>query len=154
MSDAYYDSGALVKLYVDESLSECVTDYVMRQGRPIAIHGFHELEIENALHLKVFRKELTAAECRGVLRRLGEDASRGLLLRQPVNWPATVREALRVSGAVTERTGCRSLDILHVAVAIQWKCPLFLSMDDRQLKAASLAGLKVLDVRLLQSPGR
>jgi len=45
--------------------------------------------------------------------------------------------------------GCRSLDVLHVAAALIWKNSLFVSVDDRQPKSASMARLRVLDARTL-----
>lgn len=145
----YYDTGALIKLYVEEDFSDPVTVYVSALKKPIALHAFHEVELENALRLKVFRKELTKQECHRVLRRIADDVSAGILARQGVNWADAMREAVRLSSDVTERTGCRTLDVLHVALALHWRCAVFVSLDDRQIKAAKLAGLKVVDVRRL-----
>ncbi|MBM4156595.1 MAG: type II toxin-antitoxin system VapC family toxin [Lentisphaerae bacterium] len=43
----------------------------------------------------------------------------------------------------TPRMGCRTLDILHVACALQLKPTEFLTFDHRQRKLAAHAGLKV-----------
>ena len=149
MTAAYFDTSALIRLYVIEDHTDAVTAYVTSRGTSVAIHGLHELELENGLRAKVFRKEVTATQCHEVLTRLAKDIRDGLLVRSPVNWPEVFREAIRVSSAITDRSGCRSLDILHIAAALHWKCSLFVSLDDRQIKAASLAHLKVVDVRRL-----
>ena len=149
MMSTYFDTGALLKLYLEEEFSDLVTDYVTAQGISVAIHAFHEVEMENALRLKVFRREISARQCRGALHRIESDVRDGLLIRRSVDWPDALKEALRISAAVTERSGCRTLDILHVALALCWECSTFLSLDDRQIKAARLVHLKVLDVRTL-----
>lgn len=145
----YYDSGVLVKLYLQEAYSDRVTDFVVLQRQAVSFHGFHELEIGNALRLKVFRKEITEAQNLAITRRIAGDIRHGLLERRRVDWEAALLEALRVSALATGRSGCRSLDILHVAAAVIMRAELFVSLDDRQLKAAVLSGLKVLDVRSL-----
>ena len=149
MTEAYFDTSVLIRLYVTEDHTDAVAAYVTSRGKSVAIHGLHELELANGLRAKVFRKEMTAAQCREVLGRIANDIDDGLLVRPPVSWPGVFREALRVSSAITDRSGCRSLDILHITTALLWKCSLFVSLDDRQIKAASMANLKVVDVRRL-----
>lgn len=149
MTDAYFDTSVLVRLYVIEDYTDAVASYVTSRGTSVAIHGLHELELENGLRSKVFRKEMTATQRDEVLGRVARDINDGLLARPPVNWPEVFREARRVSSVITDRSGCRSLDILHIAAALHWHCSLFVSLDDRQMKAAALARLKVVDVRKL-----
>lgn len=151
MTESYFDTSALIRLYVTEDYTDAMTAHVASRGDAIAIHGLHELELENGLRAKVFRKEMTAPQCREVLGRVQQDTHDGLLIRPPVNWIEVFREARRVSSTLTERSGCRSLDILHIAAALHWKCSLFVSLDDRQIKAATLAHLKVVDVRRASS---
>ena len=145
--DAYFDTSALIRLYVTEDHTAAVAAYVTSRGMSIAVHGLHEIEIENGLRAKVFREEMTAAQCREILGRFAKDINDGLFIRPPLSWPDVFREARRVSAAITDRSGCRALDILHIAAALCWKCSLFVSLDDRQIKAASLVPLKVVDVR-------
>ena len=58
---AYYDTGAIVPLYVAEVFSERLNAYLVARAEPIPFCELHRLEIENALHLRMFRGELTAA---------------------------------------------------------------------------------------------
>lgn len=147
--EVYFDTSALIRLYVTEDHSDAVAAYVTSRGLSVAIHGLHELELENGLRAKAFRKEMTATQCREVLARFAKDVNDRLFVKPPVNWPDVFREARHMSSAITGRSGCRSLDILHIATAMYWKCSLFVSLDDRQIKAASMAHLKVVDVRRL-----
>ena len=47
---------------------------------------------------------------------------------------------------VLEAWPVRGADAVHIASALESKCDLFVSADQRQLKAATGCGLKVLDV--------
>ncbi|NWG14813.1 MAG: type II toxin-antitoxin system VapC family toxin [Acidobacteria bacterium] len=143
----YYDTSALIALYVVEEHTGAVEAHTAAAGVPIMIHHLHRLEAENGLRAKVFRKEMKEAQCREVLDRIERDIARGLLAPTAVRWGDAFREARRVSTLVTRHSGCRSLDALHIAVALHWECRLLISLDDRQIKAASLARLKVLDLR-------
>jgi hypothetical protein len=42
---------------------------------------------------------------------------------------------------------CRSLDILHVAAALELGCTRLVSGDDRQLALAKIVGLAPIDVK-------
>jgi len=143
----YYDTSALIALYVVEEHTDAMEAHTAAAGRPVVIHDLHRLEAENGLRAKVFRQEMKAAQCREVLRRIEKDIAGGLLAFVTLRWAAVFVEARRVSALITGRSGCRSLDVLHVAAARQLKCRHFVSLDDRQIRAASLARLRILDVR-------
>jgi len=46
----------------------------------------------------------------------------------------------------TEKIGCRTLDVMHVASAMEFGANRFISGDQRQIKLARAAGLKVVPV--------
>jgi predicted nucleic acid-binding protein len=144
---AYYDSSVLIALYVVEECTDAVTAFTATRAEPVMVHDLHALEAENGLRAKVFRKEMTEKQCRQVLARIAEDTTDGRLVRRPVNWYDVFAGARRLSAELTARCGCRSLDLLHIAAALHWRCAPFVSSDDRQLRAAALARLEVLDVR-------
>jgi predicted nucleic acid-binding protein len=87
-----------------------------------------------------------------VATKIREHAAEGLLLRRTVDWTAALAEARRLAEAHTAATGCRTLDLLHIAIARQWDCTEFLSLDDRQLRTAKAAGLAVVDPRCVSAP--
>ena len=37
--------------------------------------------------------------------------------------------------------------MIHVAITAEWECDLFISADDRQIEAAELEALEVVDLR-------
>lgn len=154
MMDAYLDTGALVPLFTNEVFSEAITAYMERRGQATAISAFHRLELENAFQLKRFRGEISDDKCLAALRKVEAYATSGMLVPRPVNWIAAFEKARQIGTGVTATTGCRTLDLIHVAIAIQWDCSRFVSADERQLAAARRKGLKVVDLRALHSRGR
>ena len=144
---AYYDTGVLVPFYVNEVFSDAVATFVESRNEPLPLNAFHQLELENALRLKVFRDELDADGCRSVLDKIGSHVREGKIVLRPVDWIGAMDRARRIGANVTAKAGCRTLDLLHVAIAVQWKSEIFVTADDRQLKAAHAAGLRTADVR-------
>lgn len=143
----YYDTGVLVKLYVPEQFSEAAIAYVANRHRPVAFNLLHELEIENALRLKIHRREIDDSECEIILNKIAGHVVSGHLQRQAINWPGAVMEAKKLSALATRRHGCRTLDLIHVGIAVIWGCSDFVSMDDRQIQAARMLRLNVIDIR-------
>ena len=146
---AYFDTGTLVPLYVREVFSPAVKCFMDSRSEFIPIHLFHCLEVENALRLKVFRGEMDGNRCSAVLDRVRLEINEGRTVLRPVDWIAALEEARRIGARVTSRAGCRTLDLLHVAIATQWESDVFVTADDRQIKAARAAGLRTVDVRKL-----
>ena len=143
----YYDSGVLVKLYVHEPFSAAAVEAVSEAGLAISVNPLQELEVTNAVRLKVFRGDISDAEREAALRALRSDVECGRLRRSSVDWTSAFLKALELSADATSAIGCRSLDILHVGVAIVEGCGEFVSMDRRQTGAARRAGLNVIDIR-------
>lgn len=147
--DAYLDTGALVPLFTNEVFSEAITAHMERRGQATAISAFHRLELENAFQLKRFRGEISDDKCLAALRKVEAYATSGMLVVRPVNWIAALDQARQIGARVTAKTGCRTLDLIHIAIALQWGCSLFVTADDRQLAAARLQGLETVDLRSL-----
>ena len=147
--DIYYDTGALVPIYVDEVFSEAVNDFSTSRAVPIPFSLFHRLEFENALRLKLFRKEIDEERLNRILSDIGDDLNSYHLVLRPVNWIDALEKVRAIGAQVTAKTGCRTLDLIHVAIAIHWGCQTFLTADERQLAAARLSGLETVDLREL-----
>ncbi len=145
----YFDTGALVPLYADEVFSEAVTEYNETRGEPIPFSLFQRVEFENALRLKVFRKEINETQLNLFLLDVDEDLAAGRFIMRPLNWIDVFDKARSIGSEATVKTGCRTLDLIHVAIAVLWGCPTFVSADERQLAAAKMQGLKAVDLRAL-----
>ena len=141
----YLDTSALVKLYVLEAGSEFVQSCLSEQDDPLPIWELQEAELANALHLNVFRNEWTEAEAELQIGHFRSRRQRGLYVFPEIDRVELIREFHRLS-LETPRTGCRTMDILHVACALQIPSCRFLTFDGRQGKLARLAGLEMIEV--------
>ncbi len=139
----YADSSFLVALYLPEAHAAAAQRSLQRLPQPLGVTPLHELEVRNAMRLRRFRREISEAEYEAALADWAADHAAGILATVPVPWPATWREAERLSATQTPALGCRSLDLLHVACALAVGAKTFLTFDDRQRQLAQQAGLKV-----------
>lgn len=144
MIGAYFDSGVLVKAYCREINSAEAITLILSEDVPLPLTLFQEIEIRNALRLKVFRREMTNASLQGGLSLLDDDIRAGRLERPLYDMAAIYRNTEKLSGRYAVTTGARTLDILHVAAALEIKAIRFVSFDERQRIVARKAGLKVL----------
>jgi predicted nucleic acid-binding protein len=135
----YLDTGCLLKLYYPEPDSPNVAALV--SGQTIAFVALHELELNNALELKLFRKEATPAQVRATHTLVERDARTGLLHRPAVSWDEVLRDASSMARSYTRMLGCRSLDILHCSAAHRLTAAAFLTTDERQRRLAIKIGL-------------
>ncbi len=141
---AYLDSSALIKLYVAERGSNAVARYVVGLTQPIPFSHLHELEIENSLRLKVFRREASRRTVFKCIAMLRQDLASGVLHRPMLNWPDVFHRAAELSQRHSIKLGCRSLDLLHVASALLLDLQRFLTYDDRQASLVSKVGLDLV----------
>jgi predicted nucleic acid-binding protein len=140
----YLDTGLLAKLYVPEPNTPAVVTMVRSQTDELAYNDFHDLELRNALRAKLFRKEIDGAQLNGALANVEADLRTGALLRTPFDWSRIRLRADALSQRFTPLTGCRTLDILHVAAALESTPSRFLTGDQRQADFAKRAGLQVV----------
>ena len=142
----YFDSSALVKIYVTEAFSERARREVQSVAQ-LPFTWLHQLEVTNALQVLAGRKLLSAEESRRLLDQLEDDRQAGRLAETALDWPKVFHESVQLSRQHSARLLARSLDIVHVAAAVELACERFVSADERQLSLARLAGLKPVDIR-------
>ena len=142
--EAYFDSSILVKAYCPEPNSTDALALILAEAVPLPLTHLQEAEIRNALRLKVFRQELSAPSLKISLFLFDEDIRVGRLERPHYDPHAVYRRAEILSHQHAAMTGARTLDILHVAAALELKVVRFVSFDHRQRAVARKAGLKVV----------
>jgi len=76
-----------------------------------------------------------------MLKDLKSDLVSGAVVIVPGPWPQIHAAAERLSELYTEANGHRSIDILHVATAIELGAREFLTFDANQKKLAEAEGL-------------
>jgi len=138
----YADPSALLKLYIHEPASAAMSAWRSRTkgALPVTPHG--RLEIVNGICLAGFRKIITAEALSDAIASFDEDLAEGRYVDADILWRATLRRARELSRAHTPALGCRTLDVLHVATAIELGLRYFVTFDSRQGQLAKAAGLK------------
>ena len=114
-----------------------------RTAEPLLFTPLHRIEARNALRNAAARGLITESDRRGAFRQMDEDLRDGLLVLTPVEWTDVFRRADELSEKHTASDGQRTIDLLHVAFALECGAKLFLSFDNRQRRLAKAAGLKV-----------
>ena len=115
---------------------------MQRLSLPVLITPLGELELVNALQLRLFRREVLPAEVRAAYRAFRGDLHDGIFAVRPVPEEVFTR-ARALASRWTARLGTRSLNIIHVAAAIVFHADAFQTFDDRQRKLAKAARLAV-----------
>lgn len=140
---SYADTGFLCSLYApDVHTGKAVTAMSKRQP-PFPWVWLHQVEFRNALRLQVFRKEITPTQRDASLNALLVDIANGVYEMHIPDLASVSIEAERLSAGFSEKLGTRSLDILHVAMALVLGQDEFLTFDKRQAALAKAAGFNV-----------
>lgn len=145
VSAAYFDSSALVPLYVSQAFSLRADRAVARSGR-VPFTVLHQLEVRNALRRLCGRKMITATERDGALAHVEEDLAGRRLVPTVLDLSRTFERALALSKGHGERFLCRALDTLHVAAALELGASRFVSADGRQIALARAVDLDTVDI--------
>ena len=141
---AYFDTSAIIKLYFPEAESEALSKWVSEQKQIIPLSLFHKTEICNAFALKLFRGEISEEQYHQILLCIDEDQQAGILKELSPDWMTVFRKSADIARQHTPSMGTRSLDIIHVALAVASRCKHFLTFDKRQSELASACGLEQL----------
>ena len=138
----YADASFLISLYSPDANSAIAAQTMRGSDGERYVPVFGELEVVNALHLRVFRKELSGPQAYSSLSDFEKDLREGIFLLRPL--PEQVFErASQLSRQTTARLGTRTADLLHVAAALELAADYLYSFDQQQRKLARAVGLKI-----------
>ena len=138
----YADPSALLKLYVHQPESARLSAWRARIKGSLVVTHHGRVEIINGICLAAFRRYITAEAMTDALASLEEDFAEGRYIRADLLWRAALKRAGDLSRKHTPALGCRSLDVLHVASALELERMNFLTFDRRQQKLAEAAGMR------------
>jgi predicted nucleic acid-binding protein len=110
---------------------------------PLFFSPLGELELINALQLRLFRKEMLSVQVRRAQAAFRADVANGVLAMIPLPEDIYAQSA-RLASAWTAKFGTRSLDIIQVASAVAMKADTFYTFDGRQRRLAGAVGLRIL----------
>jgi predicted nucleic acid-binding protein len=111
------------------------------QSAPVPVWDVLEMEFTNAIWMKAFWKEITAAEVRRQLDLFEDRRKRGQYFT-PEFSRSKLLERFRSLAAHTVETGCRTMDVVHVAAALEFEAEMLVSFDERQRRLAEIAELR------------
>lgn len=101
-----------------------------------------ELEVINALELRVFRNEVSSEQAHSSLNDFEKHLRDGVFRLHELR--ATFFERARqLSQQTTAKLGTRSADLLHVAAALELGAEYLFSFDQKQRKLARSLHLKL-----------
>lgn len=140
---AYPDSSFLVSLLCRDANSAEACAYMAAAAEPLLFTPLHRIECRNALRNAVTRGELSESDCRAAFRQIDGDLRQGLLVHAALKWTDVFRRGDELSEKHAAKEGQRTIDLLHVAIALECGAKSFLSFDRRQRLLAKAAGLKV-----------
>ena len=140
----YADPSALLKLYVHQPESTAMSAWRARARGPLAVTHHGRVEIVNGVCLAAFRGDITVDALSDALASFEEDLTEGRYVQADLLWRAALKRAGELSRTHTPALGCRSLDVLHVASALELQLKSFLTFDLRQRRLARAAGLKLV----------
>jgi predicted nucleic acid-binding protein len=140
----YFDSGVPLKLYLSEPNSAQAVALVQEQGSPPPITALYRLEMKGAIGQKFGRGEITETERDAVLANLENDLAAGVFAAMSPAWADVFGKAENLAADHAATNLCRSLDTLHVALALEVGATDFCTLDSRQAVMAKAAGLVVV----------
>ena len=140
----YVDPSALLKLYIHQPESVKISAWRSRIKSPLYVTHHGRVEIVNGICLAAFRKYIAAEAMVDALDSFEEDFAESRYIQADLLWRAALRRAGDLSRKHTAAIGCRSLDVLHVASALELGFKTFLTFDRRQRRLALAAGLKAI----------
>ncbi len=139
----YADSSFLVSLHREDANYKAANDYMAKAACALTFTALHRIEVRNAMRNARACGAMTASECRLAFRQIDEDLRDGLLVHFSIDWADVFRRADQLSEKFSDTAGQRTIDLLHVAIALESGAKTFLSFDARQRALAVAVGLKV-----------
>ena len=142
MSLAYFDTSALVKIYIHEAGSSRVRGLLT--SYEFLSSAITPIELHSAVQRRRRRDEITQPNYNSIVSRLAKDRSYWQLVE-------VVPQILSKAEELVKTANVRTLDAIHIASAIiiqdSFTTPLpFISADERQLAAAQSCRLSVIAI--------
>lgn len=132
--NAFFDSSAWAKRYIEEQGSEAVDDLCRATDR-LALSVICVPEIVSALNRRMREKTVSKADYLAIKSRLLDDVRDAEIVN-------ITDEVVAQSLLILEQHPVRAMDALHLAGALAWRADLFVTADKAQAQAAQRQGLK------------
>src|SRR5258708_12490690 len=111
---SYADTGFLVSLYINERTTTAANIAVQLLRRPLPLIPLAYLELRNALHLAVFRKQISEATRQAAWRRIELDLRNGIYVEAAISQLDLHENAARLSDTSTRTFATRPPHLFHL----------------------------------------
>jgi len=142
--EVYVDPSALARLYLHQAGSREMAVWRGKLQGPLAVTHHGRTEVINAICRSAFLGHLNPDGLSDALADFNSDFISGLYWQADILWRAALNRAAELSRQHTPKLGTRSLDVLHVACALELKLRHLLTFDKGQQKLAVAAGLRLI----------
>lgn len=143
---SYWDTSALIKLYVPEPDTPYFLELLAGSPGPPLTADIARAEVLCTLYRKEHAGDLGAGAAATLFARFLEDAAAGRVVLVPNGLDVTTQAQALVERAYRRRQPIliRSLDALHVASALAARATTLVATDGRLRDVAVMMGLEVL----------
>jgi predicted nucleic acid-binding protein len=138
----YADPSFIVSLYSPDANSADAARTMKASLADRFLTTFGELEVINAMGLRVFRKEVSLAQAQASLLEFEKDLRDGVFQLRELSDSILVRSR-QLSRQTTAKLGTRTADLLHVAAALELDAVYLFTFDLHQRKLAQSLHLKL-----------
>jgi predicted nucleic acid-binding protein len=137
------DSSLIVALYLNEADSTRADAACVSVAPPVRLTDWHRVEIANAFQRAVKNARINPEQATFLWQDFTDDVALGRFEIVQVDHAAVLARTLMLTQKHTAKSGTRSLDLIHIASALEMGATDFLSFDYRQRDAAQAEGLQV-----------
>lgn len=144
----YVDPSALARLYLHQAGSRAMAAWRAKVRGALAVTHHGRTEVINAICRAAFLRQVDEKGWTEALADFEADFEAGNLHQADILWRAALNHAAELSREYTPKLGTRSLDVLHVACALELKSRYFLTFDERQQQLAAVVGLRNIHLQM------
>jgi len=142
----YWDTSALLKLYVPEPDSAWFLDLISGTPEPVATSAIAAAEVLCALSRKEASGDLKAGGAKVLFRRFRADCQAGRVVLIPYGLDL-VEEMEKLSRLASQRRPpvmVRSLDLIHLASAVVSRAAALVATDQRLRDLGAMYGMELV----------
>jgi predicted nucleic acid-binding protein len=144
---AYADTSFLASLYLGGDANHTAAERILDSATTamrLPLTPFGKAELLNAFLRLEHKGKMHTTETKMCLTYLDQDIASGLLEESPLRTDEWMTHTQDMIKAITPRTGTRTLDAMHLALAKMHQADTLLSFDKNQRLAAKAAGFSLL----------
>ncbi len=138
----YLDSSVVFSVHSKDANTPFAVQLIQAAGLPLVFTQLCEVEVVNALCLRLFRKEISQRQVQDSIGLLDANLRAGVFQSLRIPDSAYAR-AKALAQQITPAIGVRSSDLLHVASALELGASALCTFDRKQHRTATTAGMKV-----------